>query len=175
MRHSLSFNVQTKYATFVSACNVWYTLGEAESLSSSSRFGHSAVMLHNSSSMLVIGGFNGKMLNDTSLVYHPGNCSALTSRQECVTSRLGVACAWVDDRECVAADRAAILEQRGVVSSVDTDPNCPQEDDDVMLAFCSTLTNCAGCVSTLLCDWCPNDKCQPMGRCEKTKVRQLSE
>ena len=141
------------------------------------RFGHSAVLRHTPVtehySMLVLGGFNGQMLNSSSLEFHLGTCSALTSNVTCMAARIGVQCVWIDAQsKCVSADSAPM-------SDPDLTVTCRSDDDTSIVSlfrqnyeFCRSLTHCATCLSHDDCEWCDTGFCfgKDSGLCAKVTI-----
>ncbi|XP_014206707.1 putative protein tag-53 [Copidosoma floridanum] len=138
-------------------CDSWRQYTVPKEMADLSRYGHSATVF--GPSMYIYGGFDGQMLSDT-LKYTPGDCEHLRNHSQCLSSRVGLKCAWDKKRgNCLAATSIPT----GVLLSGNT------HDDKYMLCvdetpprgmtshkeLCKLLTDCAACLSTSYkCVWC---------------------
>ena len=166
------------FVCLISVCDSWYNMtSPPASMVSAARFGHSAVLRHTPAtehySMLVLGGFNGQMLNSSSLEFHLGTCIALTSNVTCMAARIGVECVWIEaESKCVSADSAPM-------SDPDITVTCRIDDDTSIVSlfrqnyeFCRSLTHCATCLAHNDCEWCDTGFCfgKDSGLCAKVTI-----
>ncbi|VDL83459.1 unnamed protein product [Nippostrongylus brasiliensis] len=118
-----------------------------------------------SSELYIIGGFNGKMLNDV-WRFSPAECSSATRPEECRSLSDGVKCVFAD-RACVKFDPFVSYKQSFLSFVKNESPTklmseCRNTATRQALQVCEEQTDCMSCISEPACGWCPSgDQCLP--------------
>ncbi|XGW32973.1 hypothetical protein V3C99_017466 [Haemonchus contortus] len=142
------------------ACKQWFNISsDAVQLR---RYGHTAVATNYE--LYVIGGFNGKMLNDV-WRFSAAECSSATRPEECRSLIDGVKCIFTE-RACVRFDPFVSYKQSFLSFVKNEVPKSMSECRNTALRqalqTCEDYTDCMSCISEPACGWCPSgDQCLP--------------
>ncbi|KAK7083088.1 hypothetical protein SK128_015194 [Halocaridina rubra] len=134
------------FLAFDITCNSWHTLRKPPNLYLDiARYGHDAI-LHNNQ-MLIIGGFNGKMLGSV-LRYHPGECKSL-SQSDCIHTYPGRKCVW----NRILSRCESVKKNGSQDNGYEVCP--PPVVKHNFTALCNEQTICRSCVfNSYNCFWC---------------------
>ncbi|KAL6723292.1 hypothetical protein Aduo_018313 [Ancylostoma duodenale] len=152
------------------ACKQWFNISTGAS--QLRRYGHTAVATN--SELYILGGFNGRMLNDVWRLT-PAECSSATRPEECRSLADGVKCVFAD-RACVKFDPFVSYKQSFLSFVKNESPKSMSECRNTALRqalqVCDEQNDCMSCISEPGCGWCPSgDQCLPNdGECVDGQV-----
>ena len=132
-------------------CNQWLILDPPTIDKATARFGHTAVVYDKK--MYIFGGFRGIMQNDL-LVYESGDCSAFTTKSDCIRAYPGTRCSYAGS-ECMTPKQSL----NGKVINNVYQPLCgpgPSERETEELCESSYVKqSCPTCTENYYnCTWC---------------------
>ncbi|EYB88721.1 hypothetical protein Y032_0242g3414 [Ancylostoma ceylanicum] len=152
------------------ACKQWFNISTGAS--QLRRYGHTAVATSNE--LYILGGFNGRMLNDV-WRFTPAECSSATRPEDCRSLADGVKCVFAN-HACVKFDPFVSYKQSFLSFVKNESPKSMSECRNTALRqalqVCDEQNDCMSCISEPGCGWCPSgDQCLPNdGECVDGQV-----
>ncbi|XP_048585207.1 attractin-like protein 1 [Nematostella vectensis] len=137
------------FLMFDTRCNNWNKMPTKDLPILSERFGHTAIQIN--STMFIVGGFNGTMLNDV-LSYTVGECSVWKDQSTCHQAYLHSGCARLLSTGACISPVAAHKRANDAISR----PACTANP-----GHCQGFDSCQRCTSSAHgCRWCSKtNKC----------------
>uniref|UniRef100_A0A1I7WLI1 SOCS box domain-containing protein n=1 Tax=Heterorhabditis bacteriophora TaxID=37862 RepID=A0A1I7WLI1_HETBA len=152
------------------ACKQWFNI--STSGGQWRRYGHTAVATKNE--LFILGGFNGRMLNDI-WRFTPAKCSSAGRPEECRSLIDGVKCVFAHGA-CVNFDPFVSYKPSFLSFIKNESPKtmleCRNTSLRLALQVCEEQTECVSCTSESGCGWCSSgDQCLPNdGECVDGQV-----